>query len=150
MAKRNSEYNDKREIKHRLDRLDRGTRDKQISKSKMFKDINIAQSKLHNRLEMLKTRKKKTEEEIQIAEDQVRELAEQRAALGFEHEIVVTEHAMLRYVERFRGVDMDEVYDEIIKLPKKDVTKYGNTVVTVYPVEGEKLTPEDVAEDIEL
>jgi hypothetical protein len=120
-----------------MDRLDRAIRDGQISKSKTFKDINIAQSKLTTRLETLETKKRITEEEIELSREQLRILNERRKEIGFEHEIVVTEHAMLRYIERYMGVDMEEVWQAIIKLPKKDITKYGNTIVTVFPIDGE-------------
>ena len=57
-----SNYNIKREIDHRIDRLDRGIRDGQIEKSKMFKDYNIAESKLNGRINMLKERRDTTDE----------------------------------------------------------------------------------------
>ena len=128
-----SNYNIKREIDHRIDRLDRGIRDGQIEKSKMFKDYNIAESKLNGRINMLKERRDTTDEYLQEAEAQLVELRKRRKALGFEHEIIITEHAMLRYCERYLGIDMEEVHQAILKLPKKDVTKFGNTIVTVYP-----------------
>lgn len=143
VRRRKVEYNERREIAHRIDRLDRSVREKQINKAKAFKDINIADTKLANRLKMLEQKKSRTEKEIRKAKLQKAELAKTRKALGFEHETVVTEHAMLRYVERYMGVDMEEVYRGILKLPKTDVIKYGNTIVTVYPEADERITEDE-------
>ena len=128
-------YNTKREIEHRIDRLDRAVREGQIEKSKMFKDYNIAEQKLVGRINMLKERQESNDEFLQEAVAQLKDLRSKRKVLGFEHEIIVTEHAMLRYCERYLNVNMDQVHKDIVKLPKKDVTKFGNTIVTVFPAD---------------
>lgn len=131
------ETNAKHEIKHRVDRLSRAVRSGQIEKSKNFKDYDIARVKLDTRIDSIKATIEKASKDLEEAEELKKQLIEARKLLGDENEIVVTEHAMLRYAERFLGVDMDNIYESILKLPKKDVTKYGNTIVTVYPVAGE-------------
>lgn len=128
-------YNTKREIEHRVDRLDRAIREGQIEKSKAFKDYNIAEQKLVGRINMLKERRDSTDEFLKEAQEQLKDLRSKRKALGFEHEIIITEHALLRYCERYLNIDMDEVHKAILKLPKSDVTKFGNTIVTVYPAD---------------
>lgn len=137
-------YNTKREIEHRIDRLDRAIREGQIERSKMFKDYNIAEQKLVGRINMLKERQESNDEFLQQAQEQLKDLRSKRKALGFEHEIIITEHAMLRYCERYLGINMDEVHKNILKLPKKDVTKFGNTVVTVFPADDDYI--QDIAE----
>lgn len=136
-------YNTKREIEHRIDRLNRGVREGQIEKSKMFKDYNIAEQKLVGRINMLKDRQESTDEFLQEAMEQLKDLRKLRKALGFEHEIIITEHAMLRYCERYLNIDMDQVHKDILKLPKKDTTKFGNTIVTVFPADDDFIHTED-------
>lgn len=135
MKKQKREYNARREIAHRIDRLDRRTNGKLIEKSRSFVSMNIAEDKLNLRIKSMKEKKQKADQEIKDAEDQIALIKAKREELGYEHDIIVTEHAMLRFVERYMGIDMDEVYRNIVKLPKSDVTKFGNTIVTVYPVD---------------
>lgn len=145
MRKRNRrEYNARKEVKHRIDRLNRVTQTESIEKSRSFISMNIAENKLHTRLKSINERKKALVADEKESLEQIKVIKQQRLELGYEHEIIVTEHAMLRYCERYLGIDMNKVYEEILKLPKKDITKFGNTIVTVYPVKNEKLTLEDI------
>lgn len=145
MRKRNRrEYNARKEVRHRLDRLDREVQNDSIEKSRSFISMNIAENKLHIRLKSIKERKDALEKDEKDSLKQIEIIKKKRKELGYEHEIVITEHAMLRYCERYLGIDMNKVYKDILKLPKKDITKFGNTIVTVYPVKNEKLTIEDV------
>jgi hypothetical protein len=129
-----------REIRHRIsrlddfDRLDRKTKTDLIERNREFVSINILEDKLHVRLKNLaKAKQKIFDEEIEI-QTKLRDVKKRRKNLGYEHEVIVTDHAMLRYLERYMDIDMNETYVKILKLPKSDLTKFGNTVVTVYPV----------------
>lgn len=145
MRKRNrKEYNARKEVKHRIDRLDRETQNDSIEKSRSFISMNIAENKLHLRLKSISERKEILDKDESEALEQIEIIKNKRKELGYEHEIVITEHAMLRYCERYLGIDMNEVYHNILKLPKKDITKFGNTIVTVYPVKNEKVTLDDL------
>lgn len=138
MKKIKREYNARREVAHRmskLDRLDKKTQGKLIEKSRSFVSMNIAEDKLNLRIKSMEEKKNIADREIKEAKDQIDLIKAKREELGYEHDIIVTEHAMLRFIERFMNVDINEVYQKIIKLPKKDVTKFGNTIVTVYPVD---------------
>lgn len=137
IKKINREGNPKREINHRIDRLNRAIRTKSIEKAKAFKDLNISEMKINNRIEHFKKRKKDSDTELETLHRQKEEIKRIRKEIGFEHDLVVTEHAMLRYIERYMGINMDDVWNDIVKLPKADIIKYGNTIVTVYPEHGE-------------
>ncbi len=145
MRKRNRrEYNARKEVRHRIDRLNRETQNDSIDKSRSFISMNIAENKLHLRLKNIREKQKALDIDEKEAKEQIDEIKQKRAELGYEHEIVITEHAMLRYCERYLDIDMNQVYNNILKLPKKDITKFGNTIVTVYPLDDEKITLEDL------
>lgn len=137
------EYNERKEIEHRIDRLDRAIRGEQIERSKLFKDFNIAEAKLVKRIQGIKDKTAVEQKNLASTEELLRQVREKRKALGFEHEIVITEHAMLRYCERYLGIDMEKVHQAILKLPNRDITKYGNTIVTVYPLDDDYI-PENI------
>lgn len=47
--------------------------------------------------------------------------------------VIVSEHALLRYVERRLKLDLNELCKEILELPENERMKSGSTIVTVFP-----------------
>ena len=145
-----SESNANREIRHRikkmkeLDRLDYETKTSLIERNRDFISMNITENKLKNKVKNLELKKESLDAEISESVEQIEEIKLKRKELGNEHDVIVTDHAMLRYLERYMGIDMDKIYLKILQLPKDDVTRFGNTIVTVYPVKNEVVKLDDL------
>lgn len=138
-----SQYHLKVEIRHRVDRLSKDKRREDMSIAKQNTNLQILMSKLKERIYALHMKEQTTQDELHEAEEQLKLAEREFKELGFKNETIISEHAMLRYCERFLGIDMEKVHQDILKLPKKDVIKSGNVVITVYP------TPEDPELDAE-
>lgn len=89
---------------------------------------------------MEKNRKKETLNVISEATKEVRAINKdikmvnkKLAALQPEQGELVTEHAILRYLERYMGLDLEKIHADILALPSADKTMANNTVITVYP-----------------
>ena len=131
------------EIKRRSERadiLDKNVRGDLINKAQSFKNYNILENKLNLKIKSLLIQKKNTQNALTDARKQLNKTKKSRLKLGNEHEGIVTEHAMLRYLERYHHIDMNQINQEILKLPSADLVKCGNVVVTVYPSQDELAT----------
>lgn len=48
-----------------------------------------------------------------------------------EGKVVISEHALLRYLERVKKLDLEAICDEIRELDKSKVVRRGNVIITV-------------------
>lgn len=121
-------------------------------------DLKRLETRLKNAEESLKTAKASVEAYQAVAKAAEKEINETRAAIkelkAKKPGIIVTEHAMLRFIERILGISLDEIKERILppdvvalidkmgdgKFPHPEggrlVVKNG-TVVTVEPTKGE-------------
>ena len=136
----------KEEIKHRYDKLDKEYRDPSIEKSQRFKNLNILENKLVTQLKMFLSQRSNLNVQIKRTRDMLKRVKKERSELGDEQETIITEHALLRYIQRHMGVDIEQVHKDIMKLPKNLLIKSGNTVVTVYPTEPDNLSESEILE----
>jgi len=74
------------------------------------------------------------EAEMIDAEKRLKQL--EAEILELEHtgqETIVSDHAIVRYYQRIKGVDTSEAEQAILELPPNQVTQIGRIIVTVLP-----------------
>lgn len=108
-----------------------------LDRSRALKSLSVTRGKLlAHKAQNLDIMAEATAE-IQATNREIKEINIKMNNLRPGKEPIVTEHALLRYAERFMGVDINKIHAEIMNLPETDKIVSGNTVVTVYP------TPDD-------
>lgn len=126
----------KKQLKNKVSVLDKMLTNKMSSLelSRALKSLEVTETRLKqyrkNQLDTLKSaRHNKTEVDAQL-----RKINKQRMNLTRLNpkEPVITEHAILRYVERVLKIDLEECFKAILELPEEQVVKRGNTIITVY------------------
>jgi hypothetical protein len=101
--------------------------------SRRMKSLNTTEGKLLSVIK--KARIAIHQAECDIADAKERLLALRAEAATLESKgVVVTEHALLRYLARYKGIDLDAVANEIKYLPEDAFIQRGNSIVTI--VEG--------------
>lgn len=142
------EYNRRKEIDHRIeraskiDRLSEEWKNKSMTRAREILNLSIAENKSLERISSLEQAKARINEDIAEAKERLEVIRRMHRELGDEHEVVITEHAFLRYAERYLGLDIEKLYKDIQKLPKQDIQRFGNTIVTVYPMEEPSMVKE--------
>ena len=112
----------------------------------------------HRELKGLETRLAKCREQIALHADRIGELRQEQAVCRGREEgllskiavlkksakgLVITEHAMLRYIERVMGVSMDKLQEKVLPDTLRDkAALFGNTT---FPVNGHSVTIRDGA-----
>lgn len=104
-----------------------------LERSRRFKSIEVTQGKIESRMRTLKSFKEDVEREMDECNANLTKLAIEKRHLDMVKSPIVTEHALLRYVERFMGIDLVKVHEEILLLPDTEKVMAKKTVVTVFP-----------------
>lgn len=104
-----------------------------LERSRKIKSIEVTEGKINTRLWALNSMKEDIEKEIVEMNNNLVALKAEKGQIDTLKSPVVTEHALLRYVERYMGVDLTEVHEKILALPEADKIKAKNTVITVFP-----------------
>lgn len=126
------------DLQHRLMKLDTMTDpETSLDRSRTLKSLQVTKSKLLSHKKQNLNIMELATKEVQEANRRIKEINMKMAELHPQKGFIVTEHALLRYLERFEGIDINRIHDEIMKLPEKDKVKANNTIITVYP------TPDD-------
>lgn len=122
-----------RHISHRMAMHDASKPVNALERSRKLKSLNVTRSKL---LSIVKTSRNiinSAEAERIDAEKRMKEIEMEIAKLkDISDSPIITEHALLRYVERQMGIDLEKVHQEILDLPDELKIKSGNTIITVY------------------
>lgn len=117
----------------KLDRLNTKQRLTAIEKSRKLKSLHVTKNKLDTARQQKAKQIREIEGDIHGIDTQIvlveKELEELNADTSSP---IVTEHAYLRYIERFMGVDLNKIHEEILALPEKDTVRHGRTIVTVF------------------
>lgn len=108
-----------------------------LDRSRKLKSLLVTRNKLECRGRELETTKKLLDTDIKSNRDQLTYIKAQIDELSPDDSVIVTEHALLRYIERYMGIDIQKVHDDILDLPNNDLVVAGNTIVTVYPDEND-------------
>lgn len=89
--------------------------------------------------------KDRLKREQKILQDKIREKGKLEraveAAIKAQEGPVITEHAILRYLERVKGVDLEQIKDEMLPAKTKELIKQLGT--GIYPIYGGKLKVQD-------
>ncbi len=100
--------------------------------ARRLKNLYVTRSKLLSWKRECEEQRKQIDVEIfdanknlDIIEGMIAELESKKGKL------VITEHAILRFLQREKGVDMEAVCEEIRKLEGKKVVRRGNVIITV-------------------
>ena len=115
----------KNNLKHRTMKAEQADiPENPLDRSRLLKSLLVTKNKLENRkAETLSAINNKT---IKLINKKIEKLKPED---GF----VVTEHALLCYIERYMGVDIEKVHADVLSLPGNNKIMANNTVVTVYP-----------------
>lgn len=129
-----SASNNRKQIEHRLLKVKTsGIPDNSLDRSRLFKSLQVTKSKIKANISANKAIMKDLRTQTKDFQDQLLTVNTELAKLHALDEEIVTEHALLRYVERKMNVDLQKVHDEILELPLDQVYKSGKTFVTVFP-----------------
>ena len=104
-----------------------------VERSRKLKSLEVTEGKIKNRIKMLEAQRDEVQHELSVAIGQMDKVVVEKRYIDQLKSPIVTEHALLRYVERFWGVDLDKAHEEILLLPESEKVKAKNTIVTVFP-----------------
>lgn len=104
-----------------------------LDRSRRLKSLLVTKSKLIGRQYELDSILEETLKEINANKINLNMVEKQITDLTPEKGTTITEHALLRYCERYRGIDLEEVHKEIMDLPQEDKIMASNTIITVFP-----------------
>lgn len=79
-----------------------------------LKKLNTLQVKLQNEIEAIKIEREILNNKLQSAERNLGKIREEIKKLKEGNKIIVSEHAMLRYIERVLGIDLKEIERHIL------------------------------------
>lgn len=123
-----------RRIDDRITKLTASVSLNAVERSRKLKSLQVTKNKLLSNIQQCDKKIRLAEHDKSLYQDQLKKVEDETASLLKQNDgnPIVTEHAMLRYVERHMGIDLSNVVDEIIKLPLKETVVSGNTIVTVF------------------
>lgn len=99
--------------------------------SRQLKSLNVTKAKLLSHRKKCRIAIVQAEADIIDTDKRLAELEEQLQGVNLDNPIVVSEHAILRYLARHKGLDLDEVIRGVMKLPPDMLVQKGNTIVTI-------------------
>jgi hypothetical protein len=122
------------DLAHRLRKAEAATEPKNsLDRSRLLKSLLVTLTKLETRRkESMHIIREETKQLRQTNKD-IKVINKKIDKLEPEDGFLVTEHALLRYLERYAGVDLEKIHAEIIALPDHDRIMASNTIVTVFP-----------------
>lgn len=104
-----------------------------LERSRKLKSIEVTEGKVEARIRTLKSFRDDIDKELGECYANQNKLAEEKRHLDMVKSPIVSEHALLRYVERFWGIDLVKAHEEILLLPESEKVMAKRTVVTVFP-----------------
>lgn len=85
-----------------------------IKEKEELKKLNTLQVKLQSEIEAIKIEREILNNKLQSAERSLGKIREEIKKLKEGNKIIVSEHAMLRYIERVLGIDLKEIERRIL------------------------------------
>ena len=121
-------------LEHSVNKLTAPSKLNAVERTRKLKSLQVTENKLKSHISKKRKEIRECEAEINSANNQLNMIVTEREALESLNDgmPLVTEHAMLRYVERHMGIDLNKVFNEIQSLPVNEMVKQGNTIVTVF------------------
>lgn len=123
----------KKHLEHSVIKLTEPKKLNAVERSRKLKSLQVTENKLKSHISQCDKQIKVLTKESSEAQKQLQKIVTEKAKLEEENDGIplVTEHAMLRYVERQMGIDLEKVFKEIQLLPAEQMVRHGNTIVTV-------------------
>ena len=120
-------------LEHSVNKLTAPSKLNAVERTRKLKSLQVTENKLKSHISKKKKEIRECEAEINSATNQLNLIVNEKAVLESLNDgmPLITEHAILRYVERQMGVDLNEVVKKIHLLPADEMIKQGNTIVTV-------------------
>lgn len=124
----------KKHLEHNVERVTRKEFLNPVEISRKLKSLQVTENKLIAYLGQCNKQKNLLEKDIESTEKSLKRVREEKKQIEELNDgmPVVTEHALLRYVERHMGIDLNKALQEILQLPDKEVVRHNNTIVTVF------------------
>ena len=79
-----------------------------------IKGLQTTLQKLEGEYEALKIAQAKTQEELAAKKAAIKDLKQKIHQFGNEFKVEITDHAILRYLERVHGIDVSEIKSKIL------------------------------------
>jgi len=99
------------------------------SKNKL-KYLETKLNKLNSEYAMIKKEYQQKQKELEKIKIDIKNTEKQINKLKNNSELIISEHAILRYIERVLGIDIEEIKNKIV--PNKDaIAELGNGVFTI-------------------
>ncbi len=103
-----------------------------LEESRSLKSLNTTRNKYqHTIAEQNKVIQHTTASRNEAQKQLARIEAQIEVLLSNPREVIVTEHAILRFLERYEGLDLVPIVDKIKRLPETKTIRKGNSIVTV-------------------
>lgn len=109
-----------------------------LAETRSLKSLLVTRSKLMGWRKACRTTRDRAAADLLDAEKQLGEINAKIAAIENGDHVVVSEHAILRYLERFENVDINKVSEQVQALDPTYIVKRGNTIVTI--IDGDPLS----------
>lgn len=93
---------------------------KSIKKSNELKYLQTQRQKLVSQREILKKVTKEKQDELTSLNSKIKNIDEKLEKLISGNEIIFSEHAILRYIERVLGINLTDIKAKILTEPEKD------------------------------
>lgn len=111
--------------------VDQTKRETNYEITRRLKSLNTTRGKLLSFAKTCRTQIKRSQADLADVTRQLEQVEAELAAIDRDCPVVVSEHALLRYLARHKGIDLDKVAVEVSELPEDLVTRKGNTIVTI-------------------
>lgn len=102
--------------------------------SRKLKSLNTTRAKLLSLRKKYRIQIKDAEDNIKDVENRLAKIDKELENLDLNNDIVVSEHAILRYLMRYEGLDLDSISKKVEKLHNEQpnhVVRHGHTIVTI-------------------
>lgn len=122
----------KNDIAYRVQALSQKTPLTALERSRKLKSLQVTKGKLVQQNISCREIINNASADLEVAKRQQESIEAEIAELEKVKSPIVTEHALLRYVERVLGVDLDQCHKDILQLDDSQKVVSGNTIITVF------------------
>lgn len=102
-----------------------------LDKTHRLKSLNVSADKLRSTIRRSRDEIKSLEGNIKDAEKRLPPILEEIEFIKSDKTVTCSEHAILRYLERYTYLSLDDICIKIMKLPPEKLVRRGNTIVTI-------------------
>lgn len=107
-----------------------------LATSHSLKSLHVTESKLRHQIKEAKNQISNAEGTMKACKEHLEKVQEEISFIESDKELTVSEHAILRYIERHTDIDLHKIVDEIKSLDSNFIVRRGNTIVTILDEEG--------------